>query len=81
MYILPQKEILLYMTLSEVLTELKAQKKIYHQVGMKQSYFSDMIKRIENGMCRTKTVNNFLLKFGYTVEINEIWKRSNSNLE
>lgn len=64
------------MTLSEVLTELKAQKKIYHQVGMKQSYFSDMIKRIENGMCRPETINNFLSKFGYIVEINESWSKS-----
>jgi hypothetical protein len=33
---------------------------------MSASYFSQMLAKIENGMCRQKTVENFFNKLGYT---------------
>jgi len=55
------------MTNIEVVKELKSRNKPYEHIEprMKQSFFSLMCAKIENEMCKPKTVSKFFAEFGY----------------
>lgn len=63
------------MTLQEAITDLRSQNKPYHDVKMKQPYFSQMLKKIESGHCKPITVNYFMGRFGYTISQEEQWEK------
>ena len=63
------------MTLQEVIKELRGNKKIYHEAGLKQAYFSEMLTKIENGLCKHSTTVRFLELFGYEIDREILWKR------
>ncbi len=63
------------MTLKEAISDLRAQNKPYTHVKMKQPYFSQMLKKIEAGLCKPITVAYFMGKFGYSVKQEEQWEK------
>lgn len=63
------------MTLKEVIIELRGKKKVYHEVGLKQAYFSQMLSKIESGICKPDTCRKFLALFGYEVERELLWRK------
>lgn len=52
------------MTNKEVIKQLRYELKPYIGI-MKPSYFSQMCSKIENEMCKPKTVTKFFAQFGY----------------
>lgn len=65
----------LYMTTQEVIQELRQKSKPYVGV-MPQQTFSHTIKMIEAGLAKDSTTVKFLAKFGYTVEKERTWKKT-----
>lgn len=61
------------MTLQEVINDLRSRKKVYHEVGLKQAYFSQMLSKIETGKSKPDTARKFLGLFGYEVERELLW--------
>lgn len=63
------------MTLQEVVIELRNSKKIYLNAGLKQAYFSQMLIKIENDLCKPKTKECFFNKFGYYSDFGLLWTK------
>ncbi len=63
------------MTLKEALEEIKSRTKAYQQVNMPQGTFTNTIKAIEYGFAKQKTIDEFMLKFGYDVKRGEVWSK------
>lgn len=61
----------------DVCAILRAQNKPYEQIDptMKQSRFSLMIAKIENELCKPKTVKAFFDRFGYVGDWNNFERK------
>ena len=63
------------MEISEIIDELTSERKAYAGI-MSQSTFSNIVTRIKAGICKEKTKEEFLKKFGYVkVESVEKWAK------
>lgn len=62
------------MSNKEVVNALRKTLKIYAGI-MSAQYFSATCAKIENDMCKVKTVNEFFAKFGYVGEWNNYQKQ------
>lgn len=56
---------ILNMKKNDLVRLLRSSKKIYLDVNMSQSHFSQMLIKIENNLCKPKTTEVFFNKFGY----------------
>ena len=65
------------MDLKEAISEIKSRVKPYNQIGMPQSTFVNTVRNIEAGLAKVKTIEDFMGKFGYTVERIEKWTKNN----
>lgn len=64
------------MTLKNALAEIKARNKPYLEVNMPQGTFTNTIKAIEYGFAKPKTIDCFMMKFGYSpIKTEEKWER------
>jgi len=64
------------MSNTETVLALKSENKPYNQINpkMNQSHFSLMCAKIENGLCKPKTVVSFFARFGYVGDWNNFEK-------
>lgn len=58
-------------TIKETITKIKSINKawLHAEPPMKQSNFSETCKRITQGQCKPETIDKFLKRFGYKLEV------------
>lgn len=58
-------------TITETITKIKSINKawLHAEPPMKHDYMSMMCKRITQGQCKPETIDKFLKRFGYKLEV------------
>lgn len=70
-------------TITNTIQQIKSINKawLHAEPPMKQSNFSETCKRITQGQCKPETVDKFLKRFGYKLEVEYKVVRDERNLE